>query len=176
MVWTLVEPGVAIVAASLATIRPLLRAMRVCGFDSTGRSAGKSGSKMRSGTDKSVHNNQGGALDMETHCTGGGEGQVELGDVHSDDGARPKGHLRNFSRPQRGEEDEDAGRRGGFKTEVYVGDTGRVEAREVPCSLRRSPPVAYRDEDEEALTSVSSLDNTAQSQHSGRVGLGPGGL
>ncbi|KND93474.1 hypothetical protein TOPH_01767 [Tolypocladium ophioglossoides CBS 100239] len=37
MVWTLVEPGVAIVASSLATIRPLLRAMKVRGFQSTDR-------------------------------------------------------------------------------------------------------------------------------------------
>nr|RBQ89870.1 hypothetical protein FVER53263_08029 [Fusarium verticillioides] len=35
MVWTLIEPGVAIVASSLATIRPLLRAMRIRGFEST---------------------------------------------------------------------------------------------------------------------------------------------
>lgn len=32
MVWTLVEPGVAIVASSLVTIRPLLRQMRLKGF------------------------------------------------------------------------------------------------------------------------------------------------
>lgn len=38
MTWTVIEPGVAIIAASLATIRPLLRAMRVHGFGSTGRS------------------------------------------------------------------------------------------------------------------------------------------
>ncbi|POR35044.1 Uncharacterized protein TPAR_04763 [Tolypocladium paradoxum] len=37
MVWTLVEPGVAIAAASLATIRPLLRAMKIRGFQSTDR-------------------------------------------------------------------------------------------------------------------------------------------
>ena len=37
MVWTLVEPGVAIIASSLATIRPLLRAMRIHGFESTDR-------------------------------------------------------------------------------------------------------------------------------------------
>ncbi|KAM5342621.1 hypothetical protein ACJ41O_013587 [Fusarium nematophilum] len=35
MVWTLIEPGVAIVASSLATIRPLLRAMKIRGFEST---------------------------------------------------------------------------------------------------------------------------------------------
>ncbi|KAM0813635.1 hypothetical protein AB5N19_13633 [Seiridium cardinale] len=35
MVWTLIEPGVAIVASSLITIRPLLRAWRISGFQST---------------------------------------------------------------------------------------------------------------------------------------------
>ncbi|KAI1847206.1 hypothetical protein JX265_011882 [Neoarthrinium moseri] len=35
MVWTLIEPGVAIIASSLVTIRPLLRAWRIRGFQST---------------------------------------------------------------------------------------------------------------------------------------------
>lgn len=35
MVWTLVEPGVAIVASSLVTIRPLLRQIRLKGFESS---------------------------------------------------------------------------------------------------------------------------------------------
>lgn len=34
MFWTLVEPGVAITAASLVTIRPLLRSLNVAGFES----------------------------------------------------------------------------------------------------------------------------------------------
>ncbi|KAJ6438087.1 integral membrane family protein [Purpureocillium lavendulum] len=34
MIWTLVEPGVAIIASGLATIRPLLRAIKVSGFTS----------------------------------------------------------------------------------------------------------------------------------------------
>ncbi|KAI0396141.1 hypothetical protein F5Y17DRAFT_465320 [Xylariaceae sp. FL0594] len=38
MTWTLVEPGIAISAASLATIRPLLRRMRITGFTSSERS------------------------------------------------------------------------------------------------------------------------------------------
>lgn len=41
MVWTIIEPGLAIVASSLATIRPLLRAMRVRGFESTEDSSNK---------------------------------------------------------------------------------------------------------------------------------------
>ncbi|KAI1458901.1 hypothetical protein F4805DRAFT_106424 [Annulohypoxylon moriforme] len=38
MVWTLIEPGVAIVASSLVTIRPLLRLWKIKGFGSTGQS------------------------------------------------------------------------------------------------------------------------------------------
>ncbi|KAF7547315.1 hypothetical protein G7Z17_g7819 [Cylindrodendrum hubeiense] len=49
MVWTLVEPGVAIVASSLATIRPLLRAMKIKGFESTDHTYGTG----RSGTGRS---------------------------------------------------------------------------------------------------------------------------
>lgn len=41
MVWTLVEPGVAITAASLITIRPLLRALNFAGFGSTGNSSSR---------------------------------------------------------------------------------------------------------------------------------------
>jgi hypothetical protein len=35
MVWTLVEPGVAITAACLVTMRPLLRTLKLRGFEST---------------------------------------------------------------------------------------------------------------------------------------------
>lgn len=42
MVWTLVEPGVAIVASSLVTIRPLLRRMRLKGFESSQSSRSRS--------------------------------------------------------------------------------------------------------------------------------------
>ncbi|KAI9158710.1 hypothetical protein HJFPF1_06708 [Paramyrothecium foliicola] len=40
MVWTLIEPGVAISAASLATIRPLLRKLQIPGFNSTNHTYG----------------------------------------------------------------------------------------------------------------------------------------
>ncbi|KAH7033150.1 uncharacterized protein B0I36DRAFT_383072 [Microdochium trichocladiopsis] len=49
MVWTLIEPGLAIVASSLATIRPLLRALGIKGFQLTERSR----SGMRSGKQQS---------------------------------------------------------------------------------------------------------------------------
>lgn len=35
MIWTIIEAGLAIIAASLATIRPLLRVLRVRGFESS---------------------------------------------------------------------------------------------------------------------------------------------
>jgi hypothetical protein len=41
MVWTLIEPGLAITAASLITIRPLLRAMNFTGFNSTGNNTSR---------------------------------------------------------------------------------------------------------------------------------------
>ncbi|KUI61201.1 hypothetical protein VP1G_08378 [Cytospora mali] len=51
MVWTLVEPGVAIVASSLVTIRPLLRRIRLKGFESTEQSHSMPNSgRSRSGT------------------------------------------------------------------------------------------------------------------------------
>ncbi|KAM0435172.1 hypothetical protein ACHAPT_003262 [Fusarium lateritium] len=54
MVWTLIEPGVAIVASSLATIRPLLRALKIRGFESTGNTYGTGHSAaMRSNVNRS---------------------------------------------------------------------------------------------------------------------------
>jgi len=41
MVWTLIEPGIAITAASLITIRPLLRALNFTGFNSTGHNSSR---------------------------------------------------------------------------------------------------------------------------------------
>ncbi|KAI8625124.1 hypothetical protein F5Y19DRAFT_272758 [Xylariaceae sp. FL1651] len=40
MIWTLIEPGIAISAASLATIRPLLRRWKIKGFTNSERSRG----------------------------------------------------------------------------------------------------------------------------------------
>ncbi|KAJ3518194.1 hypothetical protein NM208_g14604 [Fusarium decemcellulare] len=54
MVWTLIEPGVAIIASSLATIRPLLRAMKIRGFESTENTYGTGHSAaMRSNANRS---------------------------------------------------------------------------------------------------------------------------
>lgn len=79
MVWTLVEPGVAIVAASLATIRPLLRAMRVRGFDSTDHTYG-SGRSANSRTPKRASAHPGAAV-IGSAMPGYGPDDVSLHDV-----------------------------------------------------------------------------------------------
>lgn len=148
MVWTLVEPGVAIVAASLATIRPLLRAMRVAGFDSTDY-AGPSGA--RSGTNRSGTNR--GTLDQSRK----GAEEVELDPVRRE-GAEDI--LRNYSRPRKFQGQE----RVEVKSEMYVIEGARARGAGLG--------VAY---DEEIPSSMSSFDFggvEAHSQDDGRVGLG----
>ncbi|SPN98900.1 related to integral membrane protein pth11 [Cephalotrichum gorgonifer] len=174
MVWTLVEPGVAIVAASLATIRPLLRAMRIRGFDSTGRSGAKSGG-VRSGTSRSTPG-VGSTLDrIENQYLGRNDGTVELDHFRVADGPGPdiKTHVRNYSRPQgirRAPEAQEEGRGPNFdKNELYVVDTRQQ---------RRGSDFGTAYGYDEGDTSLSSFDlgHDAESQHSGRVGLGPGGF
>lgn len=69
MVWTLVEPGVAIIASSLVTIRPFLRQLRLKGFESTDRSAAYNNNNTGPGHDhgpswsrSGVGNGRGGGL------------------------------------------------------------------------------------------------------------------
>lgn len=84
MVWTLVEPGVAIVASSLVTIRPLLRKMRLKGFESTERSrglqcTGQSGSLGATGGSRRGTNTRSG-----TRMPGYGPGSsIKLADMES---------------------------------------------------------------------------------------------
>ncbi|KAJ2906606.1 putative integral membrane family protein [Zalerion maritima] len=77
MVWTLVEPGVAISAASLVTIRPLLRAWRLKGFESTDR-YGSRRYGMPSGGNGSVMNSRQG---KSRGMPGFGSGEYANGDV-----------------------------------------------------------------------------------------------
>ncbi|ETS80135.1 hypothetical protein PFICI_07664 [Pestalotiopsis fici W106-1] len=69
MIWTIVEPGVAIIASSLITIRPLLRAWRVRGFQSTEntkRTGGISNGHMnRSGVMPGFGSKNGTTIDVE---------------------------------------------------------------------------------------------------------------
>lgn len=85
MVWTLVEPGVAIVAASLATIRPFLRKLRIKGFESSGRcSSGRSESK-------------GGCRPKLTGNTTFCNEDVQLGAVEPDYNKKPRLNLTALS-------------------------------------------------------------------------------
>lgn len=72
MVWTLVEPGIAIVAASLVTIRPLLRLLKLRGFGSTGGTFGYKSGTARSGT----HNSRG-------LMPAGGPGDIKMNDIET---------------------------------------------------------------------------------------------
>ncbi|KAL2114554.1 hypothetical protein VUR80DRAFT_4537 [Thermomyces stellatus] len=154
MVWTLVEPGVAIVAASLATIRPLLRAWSIRGFDSTGRT-GKSGG-VRSRTNRSTYNGTLG-LDYPERSAA-----VELGPIGT--GKADELSRANFSRPWRPSASQSERGAGPGYT---VSGSCVVDGR----TLRGS----YENDD--ASSSISSFDvgREAHSQGSGRVGLGPGG-
>lgn len=69
MVWTLVEPGIAIIAASLVTIRPLLRLMRLRGFGTTDRTFGYSGTAY-SGTQR-----------LASRMPGYGPGNIKMVDM-----------------------------------------------------------------------------------------------
>jgi len=84
MVWTLVEPGVAIVASSLVTIRPLLHAMHIGGFGSTGNSD-------RHNDDPNHPRSIGGGGPLRTHrplggggMPGFGRGDITLAELGSD--------------------------------------------------------------------------------------------
>lgn len=78
MVWTLIEPGVAIIASSLATIRPLLRRMRVRGFESTDRTPSNTGAA-------STHTKR-----TASSMPGYGPNDVSLNEVANDSTALPK--------------------------------------------------------------------------------------
>ena len=88
MVWTLIEPGVAIVATSLATIRPLLRAMGIRGFQATEHSNQALGV---SGTHNNNNNNHTGVRTNQSAKRGGygsatgTSTDIELGDAQSGD-------------------------------------------------------------------------------------------
>ena len=100
MVWTLIEPGVAIVASSLVTIRPLLHAMRIQGFMSTENSterryAGQNHNQPRSGA-----NTRGPRAYARGSMPGFGRGDIRLADmeVEPEPGAAGTGPVLNKNR------------------------------------------------------------------------------
>lgn len=87
MVWTLVEPGVAIIASSLVTVRPLLRQWRLKGFESTGRSDQRVGSHGRWGrygrSSRRVSEIAGGNIKPRSNVPRTGPADVKLKDLES---------------------------------------------------------------------------------------------
>ncbi|GJC88176.1 hypothetical protein ColLi_11014 [Colletotrichum liriopes] len=174
MVWTLVEPGVAIVASSLVTIRPLLRAWRLSGFTSTDRTPGMSGAisgGMRSGTTRTApqsapRNDPYGADDVDTDLELGVMGKHEPMPRPNSRIGYPSPFAQAGSKEARGQHDANFmvpnRRRGSIsKSEMYVieGD----KASDIWRGDRIGSPSA-------SSVDLEGLD--AQSQHSGRVGLG----
>ncbi|KAF6815821.1 integral membrane family protein [Colletotrichum sojae] len=176
MVWTLVEPGVAIIASSLVTIRPLLRAWRLSGFTSTHRTPGMSGGVsggMRSGTTRSAPRRPPGYVtDDDTDM------DLEMGGLaragkQFDSASRPSpwpGHptISTQAIPSQtgGQLSPDftvAPSRGGkiVKSEVYV-----IEGEKTRDAWRGNGSGSP------SASSVELDGLDAQSQHSGRVGLG----
>jgi hypothetical protein len=178
MIWTLVEPGVAIVASSLATIRPLLRAMKLRGFESTGRTGGTSGA-MRSGTNRSAAGRMPGfgsddltSVDIELGKTNKAVNSkrssmmLSEGPVTSDRG-RPRpnpNQLKSGARLSTEFMPPDKARRSTVKSEVYIIEGDRTASE------------PWRQQNLRHVRSMSSDDMDegleATSQHSGRVGLG----
>ncbi|OHE91883.1 integral membrane family protein [Colletotrichum orchidophilum] len=175
MVWTLVEPGVAIVASSLVTIRPLLRAWRLSGFTSTDRTPGMSGrisGGMRSGTARSAPRDPYGTGDID-----GIDTDLELGGIgRHEPMPRPNSRL-GYPGPFTQGGSKTAGtqlssdfmappnwkRNSNTKSEMYVIEGDKASDTWTGDRLG-SPSVSSVD--------LDGLD--AQSQHSGRVGLGGG--
>ncbi|KAI0490918.1 hypothetical protein F4859DRAFT_520554 [Xylaria cf. heliscus] len=88
MIWTLVEPGIAISAASLATIRPLLRRWRIKGFTHSERS------RLTTGRSQ----DQGSRLKRASKMPGFGPQDVTLVDMESGSGTGPT-HIRKSLSP-----------------------------------------------------------------------------
>ncbi|KAJ0158900.1 hypothetical protein CTA2_10668 [Colletotrichum tanaceti] len=178
MVWTLVEPGAAIVASSLVTVRPLLRAWRLSGFTSTDRTPGMSGAisgGMRSGKARTAPRL---ASRHDPYGVDDGDTDLELNGMGKDEPMpRPApriGYPPPFAQAglerTRGQFDPDFmtppnRRRGSLaNSEMYV-----IEGDKASDTWRGgrigSPSASSVD-----FEGLDGLD--AQSQHSGRVGLG----
>ncbi|KAH7318674.1 hypothetical protein B0I35DRAFT_479159 [Stachybotrys elegans] len=114
MVWTLIEPGVALIAASLATIRPLLRAMRVPGFETraTSNSYGLSMGQSHKSRNKSQ---------LQSSTLGNATNDVALKDMSGSSGAERTGR-RVLEEDERGLRPNDGlgGQINDSKSEVYV--------------------------------------------------------
>ncbi|PKS05246.1 hypothetical protein jhhlp_008617 [Lomentospora prolificans] len=161
MVWTLIEPGVAIVAASLATIRPLLRAMRFKGFETTGRT-GKSTNLQSGVSNRSRHYP---LDDLEPHIGVKHNGHMVMNPVSGNDdiGPRYRNHFDSsptdsVKRPGLAVTTDQPGgqdlRASFAPSETYVIEGERTDWRRAGSTL--SPANPY--DNDAAATSMSSVD------------------
>ena len=181
MVWTLIEPGVAIIASSLVTIRPLLRAMRVKGFNSTdpSRSYGPSGTASRSNTMRSGANR--GAM------PGFGPDDVTMVDMEAGDSSKKAGYATSVvpsqattvtspnitvTRTLRISEHREAYLASptseSDRTNTSLSNKSEVFVIEGAASTEQLPIETRSWSSEEDI--IHNME--AQSQHSGKVGLG----
>jgi hypothetical protein len=171
MIWTLVEPGVAIVAASLATIRPLLRAMKIRGFDSTQRyGTGRSSTARSAG--KRINNNNNNNNTGQNSIYAPQDVQlatVERGATLSRDltgvglsfDARDK-RLEDVPKHHRGDDNDNDDNPSDSKSEVYI-----IEGK------TSSAAWGARDDDDAPSRSLDQIhDLEAQNQEDGVSGLG----
>ena len=89
MVWTLIEPGVAIVATSLATIRPLLRAMGIKGFQVTEYSTQALGISGNNGTGRGTNH----SAKRSFRSANGASTDIELGNASGSGSSSGKGGV-----------------------------------------------------------------------------------
>jgi hypothetical protein len=153
MVWTLVEPGAAIVASSLATIRPLLRALRIKGFESTdhtGDTGGLSGAP-RSGTNRSFHMAPYPKHDLEAQA-------IQPMKSHSLS-VNPEPEMLPID-DERIESRQEKKRRDEMKSEIFIIEGDRLH------ETWRDNTIASQ-----SSSSVDVDDIDAPSQENGRVGL-----
>lgn len=120
MVWTLVEPGVAIVASSLVTIRPLLRLWKVRGFNSTGQSR----------PTNQYNSNRMSRTNRSSKMPGFGSTDVTLIDIESQS---------KFSRPRSSVAGSFVG--GKIQRSLSVSDTGSLAGRSLQSRASSDAPM-----------------------------------
>lgn len=165
MVWTLVEPGVAIIASSLVTIRPLLRALKVKGFASSG--ASKQTGPFSNGQAKSRTNRSNGGM------PGFGSRDVTLVDIELGHSKNSKPgdfgnttHITSCSRmsymSRISERADQVSRPDSFDATV----TRRVEISSEPC-VQQSPETGENRETflDGQSRSSSTIELTSDMQH-----------
>lgn len=172
MIWTLVEPGVAIVASSLATIRPLLRAMRIKGFLSTDKTpstgisgGGRSGYKNGSSRNTTGRRSMPGLGPNDVSLERVGKGEERRGDGYgassegqwrggSHDGTSTHTHTHMHTHAVDGH-DVEAARHSDSKSDMFVIEGGRHSstwsAQELGAGSQSAEDLSHLEEQSQGL-------------------------